>query len=339
MSRFGLAIMSDPAIRFRRDLAIASGRPLAIDEPLALAVSGGPDSMAMLALAVAALPGQVTVATFDHGLRDGSAAEAAMVADWCRANAVPHRTLHPAEPLPRTNVQATARRARYAALLDWAAGAGASVLATAHHADDQAETFLMRANRGSGLAGLAGVRPRRTETLADGRQIMVLRPLLGWRRAELRAVAEGAGLPFVDDPSNGDPRYDRARMRDLLRGQDGIDPAQLARSAGWLAEMDADWRLLADRLWAERVEQDAPDRLHLSVVGLPRGMRRDLARRAILATRESAGLAAPGFDMASNIESLLDALDLGRTATQAGLIVKPITDIWIFMPAPPRKTG
>ncbi|RSU53170.1 tRNA lysidine(34) synthetase TilS [Sphingomonas sp. S-NIH.Pt15_0812] len=306
---------------------------------MALAVSGGADSMAMLALAVGAFPGRVIAATFDHGLRTASAGEAAMVADWCQANAVPHRTLYPAEPLPRTNVQATARRARYAALLDWAAAAGASVLATAHHADDQAETFLMRANRGSGLAGLAGVRPRRTETLADGRQVMVLRPLLGWRRVELRAVAEGAGLPFVDDPSNGDPRYDRARMRDLLRRQDGIDPAQLARSAGWLAEMDADWRLLADLFWAGRVEQDAPDRLRLCVVGLPRGMRRDLARRAILTTRESAGIAAPGFDMASNIESLLDALDLGRTATQAGLIVKPITDIWIFMPAPPRKTG
>jgi len=325
--------------RFAADWAVSLGRPVDPCERMALAVSGGADSMAMLALAAGAFPGRVIAATFDHGLRTASAGEAAMVADWCRASDVPHRTLYPAQPLPRTNVQATARRARYAALLDWAAGAGASVLATAHHADDQAETFLMRANRGSGLAGLAGVRPRRTETLADGRQIMVLRPLLGWRRAELRAVAEGAGLPFVDDPSNGDPRYDRARMRDLLRGQDGIDPAQLARSAGWLAEMEADWRLLADLFWAERVEQDAPDRLRLSVVGLPRGMRRDLARRAILATRESAGLAAPGFDMASNIESLLDALDLGRTATQAGLIVKPITDIWIFMPAPPRKTG
>ena len=325
--------------RFAADWAVSLGRPVDPCERMALAVSGGADSMAMLALAVGAFPGRVIAATFDHGLRIASTGEAAMVADWCRASDVPHRTLYPAQPLPRTNVQATARRARYAALLDWAAGAGASVLATAHHADDQAETFLMRANRGSGLAGLAGVRPRRTETLADGRQIMVLRPLLGWRRAELRAVAEGAGLPFVDDPSNGDPRYDRARMRNLLRGQDGIDPAQLARSAGWLAEMDADWRLLADLFWAERVEQDAPDRLRLSVVGLPRGMRRDLARRAILATRESAGIAAPGFDMASNIESLLDALDLGRTATQAGLIVKPITDIWIFMPAPPRKTG
>lgn len=325
--------------RFTADWVASLGRPVDPCERMALAVSGGADSMAMLALAAGAFPGRVIAATFDHGLRTASAGEAAMVADWCRASDVPHRTLYPVQPLPRTNVQATARRARYAALFDWAAGAGASVLATAHHADDQAETFLMRANRGSGLAGLAGVRPRRTETLADGRQIMVLRPLLGWRRAELRAVAEGAGLPFVDDPSNGDPRYDRARMRDLLRGQDGIDPAQLARSAGWLAEMDADWRLLADRFWTERMEQDAPDRLRLSVVGLPRGMRRDLARRAILVTRESAGLAAPGFDMASNIESLLDALDLGRTATQAGLIVKPITDIWIFMPAPPRKTG
>ena len=325
--------------RFAADWVAALGRPVGPCERIALAVSGGADSMAMLALAVAAFPGRVTAATFDHGLRAASAGEAAMVADWCRANDVPHRTLRPDTPLPRTNIQATARRARYAALLDWAAGAGASVLATAHHADDQAETFLMRANRGSGLAGLAGVRPRRVETLADGRQVTVLRPLLGWRRAELRAIAVGADLPFVDDPSNLDPRYDRVRMRDLLRGQDVIDPAQLARSANWLAEAEAEWRLLADRLWTERREWRADDRLGLAVAGLPRGMRRDLARRAILACRESCGIATPGFDAATNIESLLEALQRGKSATQAGLIVKPITDIWIFMPAPPRGTG
>ena len=306
---------------------------------MALAVSGGPDSMAMLALALAAFPGRVMAATFDHGLRAASADEAAMVAEWCCTRDVPHRILYPDAPLPHTNIQATARRARYAALLDWAAGAGASVLATAHHADDQAETFLMRANRGSGLAGLAGVRPRRTETLADGRKVTVLRPLLGWRRATLRAVAEGAGLPFVDDPSNTDPRYDRVRIRALLRGQDGIDPAQLARSALFLAEMEADWRQLADHLWTERMTWEAGDRLRLSVLGLPRGIRRDLARRAIEATRESVGIDAPAFDATSNIEPLLDALYSGQIATQAGLIVKPITDIWIFMPAPPRKTG
>ena len=325
--------------RFAADWAAALGRPVAPDERMALAVSGGADSMAMLALALAAFPSQVTAATFDHGLRAAAAGEAAMVADWCRARDVPHRTLRPDAPLPRANIQATARRARYAALLDWAAGAGASVLATAHHADDQAETFLMRANRGSGLAGLAGVRPRRSETLADGRQVMVLRPLLGWRRSALRAIAEGAGLPFVDDPSNADPRYDRVRMRELLRGQDGIDPAQLARSALFLAEMEADWRQLAGHLWAERMAWEAGDRLRLSVHGLPRGMRRDLARRAVQATRESAGIDTPAFEASSNIEPLLDALYSGQTATQAGLIVKPITDIWIFMPAPPRKTG
>lgn len=327
--------------RFAADWAAALGRPVAADERIVLAVSGGADSMAMLALAAAAFPGQIAAATFDHGLRAGSAAEAAMVADWCGAHAVPHRILHPATPLPRANLQATARRARYAALLDWAAGAGAgaSMLATAHQADDQAETFLMRAGRGSGLNGLAGVRPRRVETLADGRQVTLLRPLLGWRRAELRAVVRAADLPFVDDPSNADPRYDRVRVRMLLRDQDVLDPAQLARSANWLAEAEADWRLVAERLWTERSTWQEADRLHVSVAGLPRGMRRDLARRAILACRESCAIATPVFDAATNIESLLDALERGKIASQAGLIVKPITDIWIFMRAPPRKTG
>lgn len=320
--------------RFRRDLAAALGRPVAADEPLALSVSGGPDSMAMLWLAVHAYPGQVVVATFDHELRPGSAEEAALVAAWCAQAGVRHRTLRPDAPLATANLQAMARQARYRALEAWAVAEGARVLLTAHHADDQAETFLMRANRGSGLTGLAGIRARRR---AEGaRDLLVVRPLLGWWRGELLAVVDAAGVPFATDPSNVDARFDRARMRRFLAGQDVLAPAQLARAATWLGEAEADLCWAADRLWRERARASATE-VVVDVADLPRGLRRRLAFRAVAEVRRTAGITAPAFSDASNVEPLLDALEEERSATQAGVLASAQGSFWRFRRAPPRR--
>lgn len=134
-----------------------------------VAVSGGPDSMALLDLAARAFSGRVEAATVDHGLREASADEAAMVADWCGNAGIAHATLHPKGAV-RGNVQSWARSQRYALLEEWRTAQGLDWLLTAHHADDQLETLLMRLNRGAGVGGLAGVRAR---------QGVVLRPLLG----------------------------------------------------------------------------------------------------------------------------------------------------------------
>ena len=142
-------------------------------------------------LAGAALPGRFAVATVDHGLRAESAEEAGMVARLCRERGVAHRTITLALP-GGAGVQARARAARYAALGDWLRAEGLGALVTAHHADDQAETFVMRLNRGAGVRGLAGMRVRAVVPGHPG--LPLLRPLLGWRRAELAALVAAAGI-------------------------------------------------------------------------------------------------------------------------------------------------
>ncbi|WP_235523943.1 tRNA lysidine(34) synthetase TilS [Sphingomonas sp. Leaf33] len=313
--------MTDWTERFRADLTALVGLP---SGPIAVAVSGGPDSMALLSLAHATAP--TIAATVDHRLRAASAAEARMVADWCAAAGVPHTTLVPPDGWAPQSIQADARVLRYALLTDWAKTNGATVLLTAHHADDQAETFLMRAGRGSGVTGLGGIR-----ALRDERGVTLARPLLGWRRAELRAFAEAQGLPFVDDPSNADPRFDRVRMRDWLSDAP-IEARAVAQSAAACAEAAAALDAMADLMVTERRRGDGWD-----MTGLPREVRRRLARRAILDVR-TARPCEGRFDPATNVEGLLDALYAGEKATIAGVLACSQGQIWHFRPAPPRRS-
>jgi tRNA(Ile)-lysidine synthase len=301
--------------------------------PLLLAVSGGPDSMAMLTLAAAALPGGIAVASVDHRLRPEGADEALAVARHCARIGVPHATLAPAAPIAGASLQARAREARYLLLAEEARRLGATAIATAHHADDAAETFLMRAARGSGLAGLAGVRPR---AVIAG--VAVVRPLLDWRRAELRAVVRRAGVPFIDDPSNRDDRHDRTRFRRLLEANEWLDPLHLAQSAAFLAEADAEIAAGLDGVWALHAAIDGAT-VRVDVAGLPRELRRRLLRRAIGTVREAAGITAPPWSEGANVEPLLDALEGGHRATQAGVVASARGTRWRFTAAPPRRAA
>jgi tRNA(Ile)-lysidine synthase len=196
------------------------------DACLLLAVSGGPDSMAMADIVRRCWQGPVFAATVDHGLRPESADEAAMVARWCASHGIAHRTLQPAQPITGS-VQAAARTARYALLAQEAARCGAAFIVTAHHADDQLETMLMRLTRGSGVDGLAGIRARNGQ---------VIRPLLGVRKAQLEAYCAAQGLPVAQDPSNHNTDFDRVRMRAALASFNLVDPLQAVRSADALAQ-------------------------------------------------------------------------------------------------------
>ena len=243
---------SESVARFRERLAALW--PEAIGEApakLGLAVSGGPDSTALLLLAAAALPGRVEAVTVDHGLRPESAQEAADVAALCRRMDVPHAAIR-VEVAPG-NMQAEARAARYAAMAGWIEERTLAALATAHHADDQAETLLMRLNRASGVAGLAGARGRGQ---VPGTAIPLLRPVLGWRRSELAEIVAAAGLTPADDPSNASDKYDRVRIRKALAGTDWLDVAAIARSAEHIAEADAALDWMAALEWRSCVKKE-----------------------------------------------------------------------------------
>jgi tRNA(Ile)-lysidine synthase len=315
----GMAVPDAAAVdRFRADLDRLGAD---VRGPIGVAVSGGPDSLALLMLAHVALPGLVHAATVDHGLRTEGRDEAAMVEKLCARLGVPHATLA-AEMTVTSNIQAAARERRYALLAGWAADKSLTCILTAHHLDDQAETLMMRLQRGSGLAGLAGIRATQASP------VPVLRPLLGWRRAELAAIVEQAGLEPVSDPSNEDERFDRARLRRRLAETRWIDPESLARSAAALAEAEEALRWAVERLWEERVEAENGG-FSLDPAGLPG----ELKRRLVLAMLSKIGGPAP---RGAEVMRLIAALEAGGTATLSGAKCAG-GPRWRFVPAPARR--
>ncbi|MFN8722592.1 MAG: tRNA lysidine(34) synthetase TilS [Rhodospirillales bacterium] len=198
-------------------------------------VSGGPDSLALCLLLdrwTRDRGGSVLALTVDHGLRAAAAGEAAAVGAFCAARGIPHRVLRVAGPAPDAGLQAWARRARHALLEAACEAEGILHLALAHHADDQGETLLLRLARGSGPDGLAGM-----GALRETGAVRLVRPLLGVPRAALAAVCAEAGVGWVADPSNDDPRFARARLRAVAphlaaEGLSGASLAAVAARAG-----------------------------------------------------------------------------------------------------------
>ena len=188
--------------------------PAAGARGILLAVSGGPDSVALMLLAgqwrkTSATP-PIAIATVDHGLRNEAAAEARSVGEWARALGFTHHVLTFDGAKPKSRIQERARALRYDLLAACAQKIGADMLVTAHHADDQAETILFRLTRGSGVAGLAGM-----ARLSAQRGLTLFRPLLDIPKAGLVALCERAGHAYFRDPSNADTTFARPRLRQL----------------------------------------------------------------------------------------------------------------------------
>jgi tRNA(Ile)-lysidine synthase len=308
-------------------LALTGTQP----QRIGIAVSGGPDSLALLLLANAAWPGRVQAATVDHGLRAESAFEALHVEDICARIGCPHSTLAVTVPDGRQGLQGEARRARYAALKHWAQSQDIRLLVTAHHADDQAETLLMRLQRGSGVAGLSGIRPLRREG-----NLMVVRPLLGWTKGELVHVVSSAGIEALEDPSNEDNRFDRVAMRLFLRDHSQFEPKRLARSAAALGEAERALEWAADQLAEDRCTSQGGE-WRIDPGGIPRELRRRLLSRAIREVRRECGI-GPDWAGSEDVERLLTTLEAGGTGTLAGILARGGA-AWHIRPAPPRRSS
>ena len=329
----------DPGLtgRFAADLA-AVWSEADRTGPLGLAVSGGPDSIALLLLAHAALPGQIAIASIDHGLRPEAAGEIALVERIAAERGIPFTPL--TVTLAPGNVQARAREARYTALAQWAQAEGLGAVATAHHADDQAETLLMRLNRGSGLAGLAGVR---AASQIEGSAVRLVRPLLGWRKAELAALVAAAGITPASDPSNTNLDFERVRMRArLTEVADWLDPTGLAASAAHLAEswQAIDWYAELD--WHEMVMRDdtAPAGLgFIYCVNVPRVVAIETIMRIVAELG--------GHTTRAEAARAWDRLWAGENASLGGVLAKAGIEgvekvgvpmrVWRFRPEPPRS--
>ena len=203
----------------------------ALPERVGVALSGGGDSTALLHILHRVLQDEKTVlcaATVNHGLREGAAAEARQAAQLCKTLGIEHTLLRWRGWDRQGNLQAEARKARYRLLTDWARSAGVSVLALGHTADDQAETLLMRMARVSGVTGLSGMPVRRTQ---EG--VNLFRPLLQINRQMLRLYLEQHGIPWSEDPSNEDTRFERVRVRQAMKTLEplGLTPTALAQVA------------------------------------------------------------------------------------------------------------
>lgn len=251
------------------------------------------------------------MATVDHGLRPEAAAEAAMVAGICANLGVAHDTLTWSWG-GTGNLQDAARRARTGLLSDWAKGHGIGCVALGHTRDDVAETFLMRLARDAGVDGLAAMAARR-----EIAGVVFLRPLLGVARAELRRWLLDRGLPWVEDPSNEDARFDRVRARRAVQAmaEVGAGADQIAALAGRMADVRVALEAVTADAAARMARIDGGDVIleTAGLAALPAEIRRRLLRAAVMWIA-SAEYGPRGAEM----ERFIAAALAGRPATLAG---------------------
>jgi tRNA(Ile)-lysidine synthase len=312
---------------------------------LIIAVSGGPDSVALLWLAarwrhrLKRGPALMAV-TVDHGLRPEAAREARDVKKLAASLSISHRTLRWTGDKPSTGLPAAARAARYELLAKAAKAHKASHVLTAHTRDDQAETLLMRMARGSGLAGLAAMA---RETPRDG--VVLARPLLDVPKSRLIATLAKARIGFAEDPTNQDPHFTRPRWRALMPqlAAEGFDSRNLARLAARMARADAALELLVDgaeRFLAMNNEALRPGIDAAGFAGLAEEVRVRLLLRLIgrVGHEGPAGLGqAEALVAAIDRAMATDGKGIRLKQTLAGALVTLTHDRLRIDPAPPRR--
>lgn len=289
--------------------------------PVGLAVSGGSDSLALLHLAhrwAGPRGVQLLVLTVDHRLRAGAAEEAAIVADLARNLGHAHQTLAWEAPVAR---QSAARRARHALLAAALKAAGGRLLLTGHTASDQAETFLMRVRQGSGWYGLAGMRALSLSPVwPEGAGLWIGRPLLGEAREDLRAWLKGQGGGWTEDPSNGNPVFERVRIRLRL----SQNPALSAQALACQRRFE-ELRRLEDGLLANWLGRDAHIGADGTVIARLADLPDERAARGLgillqcVAGRET----PPRTNALMNLAARSRAMPAFRGATLGGVRLRP----------------
>ena len=309
---------------------------------IVLAVSGGPDSTALMMLARAWRYGleagpSFLVATVDHGLRPDSRLEALQVEALCAHLGLPHVILPWLGDKPATGIQEAARIARHGLLAELAHRRGATAIAFGHTLDDQAETVLFRLARGSGLSGLCAM-----QEVSRQNDLALLRPFLATPKARLMAAVETAGLPFARDPSNLDAQFARPRLRKIapLLAEEGLDAPRLALLAQRLTRADAALNAATDAAVVEvSLGPWQPDLVRLSgpqLLDLPEEISLRLVLRALTACASEGPVELAKAEALHG--ALLGALRGGRTLgrTLAGAFVALGKNEVKITPAPAR---
>ncbi len=290
-----------------------------LSNTIAIAVSGGGDSLALLHLAAAwaqTRSVRLVALTVDHGLRAESVQEAAFVAQSAAKLKMPHHSLKWSGWDRRGNLQDMARQARRKLIEDWSRAQGVVTVLTGHTADDQAETVLMRLARGSGVDGLTGM----AETVQHG--MRWARPLLEERREDLRNYLKDQDVEWIEDPSNEDPRFDRVRARQMLGNLNdlGLSVERLIQTAEHMrAAQRSLWQASASFAKAHVVEDRGDLILSTRVLDLDQG---DTERRVFAAAVGWVSGAAnrPRF---AALQHSAGVLRLGQRTTLQGVLMTP----------------
>ncbi|PCI34324.1 MAG: tRNA lysidine(34) synthetase TilS [Alphaproteobacteria bacterium] len=312
---------------------LLQGMALEKGTALAVAVSGGADSLALTLLLGSWCRSQgiaLTALTVDHGLRPAAAEEAQQVASWLSKYNIPHVTLTWQGDKPDSNIQDQARLARYRLMGKWCQDNGISRLFLGHHQGDQAETFLIRLFRGSGVDGLSAMKVRADfpVPLPGGASVTLCRPLLSVTKERLEASLRHLQQPWIEDPSNRNDAFTRIKVRKLLQDSDidGLNPERLAQTAARMGRVQS----LLQSLTAEVITA--------SVTYFPHGYaevwlepllaaHEEITLRALaqLTRRISGGKYAPRL---KRLEALYDRLKQGDFAGQTlgGCLLSPLKE-------------
>jgi tRNA(Ile)-lysidine synthase len=326
--------------------------------PWAVAVSGGSDSLALMhllrAFAAKNRLAAPTVLSVDHGLRKASAGDARQVAAWAKQAGLTAKVLTWRGKKPANGIEAAAREARYRLMGAWLVQHRIATLFVGHTQDDQAETFLLRLARGSGLDGLAGMHGRAPWPVPGFPELSLARPLLDFGREQLRAYLKAKGQAWLDDPMNDDLAFDRVKIRKAWPAltQAGLSPARIAAAASHLARARESLEIVTEAVLLRTARQMEDGRILLDPAAWAAAPR-EVGLRTLASVLMTVGgqVYRPRFEALERLFDRIAGAGLGAGATLHGCHIRPLSKaetragkdfapfVLAVMPESPRKTS